>query len=41
MFTWYWTSSKNIEAVQQNSEIDLKANQIFPYGELLEDFSLK
>lgn len=41
IFTWNCASSKYIEAVQQNSEIDLKTHQIFPYSELLEDFSLE
>lgn len=41
MFTWNCASSKDIEAVQQNSEIDLKTNQNFSYDVLLEDLSLK
>lgn len=41
MFTWHCTSSKDVETVQQNSEVDLETNQIFPYGELLKDISLE
>lgn len=40
MCTWHCASSKDTEAVQQNSEVDLKTHQIFLYGELLEDLSL-
>lgn len=40
IFTWYCASSKDVKAVQQNSEVDLKTHQIFPDGELLEDLSL-
>ena len=41
IFTWYCASSKYIEAVQQNCEVDLKTHRIVPYGELLEDLSLE
>lgn len=41
MFTWHCASSKDVETVQQNSEVDLETNQIFPYGELLKDVSLE
>lgn len=41
MFTWHCTSSKDVETVQQNSEVDLETNQIFPYSELLKDVSLE
>lgn len=41
MFTWNCTSSKDVETVQQNSEVDLETNQIFPYSELLKDVSLE
>lgn len=41
LFTWNCTSSKDVETVQQNSEVDLETNQIFPYSELLKDISLE
>lgn len=41
IFTWHCASSKDIETVQQNREVDLKTHQIFLYGELLEDLSLE
>lgn len=41
IFTWNCASSKDIEAVQQNCEVDLKTHWIFLYGELLEDLSLE
>lgn len=39
-FTWCCGSTKYIEAIKENSEVDLKSHQIFSYGELLEDLSL-
>lgn len=39
-FTRCCGSTKYIEAIKENSEVDLKSHQIFSYGELLEDLSL-
>ena len=41
IFTWDCAPSKDIEAVQQNCEVDLETHRIFLYGELLEDLSLE
>lgn len=39
--TLHRAPSKDIEAVQQHGEVDLKAHQVFLYRELLEDISLE